>query len=147
METLVQCPKIPKGVSVEGKKDLSWGSQGTIDNFNTFTIKNEQSVNVSLSFCDHIDSLPCVDNVLIESLDTLVDPIDDRIDSSSKIDLCPPSIDNYSLNASSLFCNDCVDQHVSECSSLVKGPCDVVKKPQLSGTLMIMLINSLRLTL
>uniref|UniRef100_M1DZ96 Hypothetical repeat protein n=1 Tax=Solanum tuberosum TaxID=4113 RepID=M1DZ96_SOLTU len=29
--------------------------------------------------------MKCVDNVLVESVDTLVDPIDDRIDSSSKI--------------------------------------------------------------
>ncbi|KAH0643743.1 hypothetical protein KY290_033529 [Solanum tuberosum] len=48
------------------------------------------------------------------------DPIDDRIDYSSKIDLCPPSVDTYSLNASSLFCNDCVDQPVLVDHSLFK---------------------------
>uniref|UniRef100_M1D876 Uncharacterized protein n=1 Tax=Solanum tuberosum TaxID=4113 RepID=M1D876_SOLTU len=86
--------------------------EGTIANLNTFTITNAQSVNVSLSLCESIDSLPCVDNVLVENVDTLVDPIDDRIDSSRKIDLCPPSVDTYDMNASSLFCIDYVDQPV-----------------------------------
>ncbi|KAH0698644.1 hypothetical protein KY284_012859 [Solanum tuberosum] len=63
-----------------------------------------------------------------------VDPIDDRIDSSSKIDLCPPSVDTYALNANSLFCIDCVDQPVCKCSSLVEGPCNVIKEPQVGGT-------------
>uniref|UniRef100_M1DRF4 Uncharacterized protein n=1 Tax=Solanum tuberosum TaxID=4113 RepID=M1DRF4_SOLTU len=76
MDALMECSNI------QGKKDLSCGHQGTIANLNTFTIANEQSVNVSLSLCEPIDSLPCVDNVLVENVDTLVDPIDDRIDSS-----------------------------------------------------------------
>ncbi|KAH0709378.1 hypothetical protein KY284_010805 [Solanum tuberosum] len=63
-----------------------------------------------------------------------VDPIDDRIDSSSMIDLCPSNVDTYALNASSLFCNDFVDQSVCECSSLVEGSCSVIKEPQISGT-------------
>ncbi|KAH0705783.1 hypothetical protein KY285_010314 [Solanum tuberosum] len=63
-----------------------------------------------------------------------VDHIDDRIDSSSKIDLFPPSVDTYALNASSLFCNNCVDQPVCECSSLVDGSYNVIKKPQVGGT-------------
>jgi len=106
MDALMGCSNI------QGKEDLSCGRQGTIANLNTFTIANEQSVNVSLSLCEPIDSLPYIDNVLVESVDTLVDPIDDRIDSSSKIDLCPPSVDTYALNASSLFCIDCIDQPV-----------------------------------
>uniref|UniRef100_M1E0C1 Uncharacterized protein n=1 Tax=Solanum tuberosum TaxID=4113 RepID=M1E0C1_SOLTU len=89
--------------NVKFKDTISYTSHGTIANLNTFTIANEQSMNVSLSLCEPIDSLPCVDNVLVENVDTLVDPIDDRIDSSSKIDLCPPSVDTYALNASSLF--------------------------------------------
>ncbi|KAH0665206.1 hypothetical protein KY285_026412 [Solanum tuberosum] len=128
MDALRECPNI------QGKEDLSCGHQGTIAKLSTFTIANEQSVNVSLSLCEPIDSLLCVDNVLIESVDTLDDPIDDRIDSSSKIDLCPPSVETYALNASSLFCNDCVDQPVCECSSLVEGSCNVIKKPQFGGT-------------
>uniref|UniRef100_M1DX91 Uncharacterized protein n=1 Tax=Solanum tuberosum TaxID=4113 RepID=M1DX91_SOLTU len=63
-----------------------------------------------------------------------VDPIDDRIDSSSKIDLCPLSVDTYAFNAISLFCIDCVDQRVCKCSSLVEGPCNVIKEPQVDGT-------------
>uniref|UniRef100_M1DUX7 Histidine-rich glycoprotein n=1 Tax=Solanum tuberosum TaxID=4113 RepID=M1DUX7_SOLTU len=105
MDALMGCSNI------QGKEDLSCGRQGTIANLNTFTIANEQS-----------------------NVDTLVDPIDDRIDSSSKIDLCPLSVDTYALNASSLFCNDCVDQHVSECSSLVEGSFNVIKKTQFGGT-------------
>uniref|UniRef100_M1A7Z5 Uncharacterized protein n=1 Tax=Solanum tuberosum TaxID=4113 RepID=M1A7Z5_SOLTU len=128
MDALRECPNI------QGKEDLSCVRQSTIANLNTFTIANEQSVNVSLSLCEPIDSLPCVDNVLIENVDTLVDPIDDRIDSSSKIDLCPPSVDTYALNASSLFYIDCVDQPACDCSSLVEGPCNVIKEPQVSGT-------------
>ncbi|KAH0706072.1 hypothetical protein KY289_011148 [Solanum tuberosum] len=127
MDALVGCPNI------QGE-DLSCGRQGTIANLNTFNIANEQSVNVSLSLCEPIDSLPYIDNVLVESVDTLVDPIDHRIDSSSKIDLCPLSVDNYALNASLLFCNDCADQPVCECSSLVEGSCNVIKEPQVSGT-------------
>ncbi|KAH0698485.1 hypothetical protein KY284_012700 [Solanum tuberosum] len=134
MDTLMGCPNIPKRVSVKGKEDLSCGHQGTIGKLNTFSITNEQSVNVSLSLNEPIDSLPCIDNVLVENVDTLVDPIDDRIDSSSKIDLCPPSVDTRSLNASSLSCNDCVDQSVCEGSSLVEGPCNMIKEPQVSGT-------------
>uniref|UniRef100_M1D8P3 Uncharacterized protein n=1 Tax=Solanum tuberosum TaxID=4113 RepID=M1D8P3_SOLTU len=90
-------------------------------------------MNVSLSLSEPIDSLPYIDNVLVESVDKLVDPIDDQIDSSSKIDLCPPSLDTYALNASSVFCNDCVDQPVCECSSLVEGSCNVIKEPQFGG--------------
>uniref|UniRef100_M1DZJ0 Uncharacterized protein n=1 Tax=Solanum tuberosum TaxID=4113 RepID=M1DZJ0_SOLTU len=79
-------------------------------------------------------SIPCVDNALVESVDTLVNPIDDRIDSSSKINLCPPSIDICALNDSSLSGDNCVDQPVCECSSLVEGSCNVIKKPQFGGT-------------
>uniref|UniRef100_M1DD23 Uncharacterized protein n=1 Tax=Solanum tuberosum TaxID=4113 RepID=M1DD23_SOLTU len=128
MDALTGCSNI------QGKEDLSCGSQGTIANLNTLTIANEQSVNVSLSLCEPTNSSPCIDNVLVENVDTLVYPIDDRIDSSNKIDLCPPSVDTYALNASSLFCNDCVDQPVCECSSLVEGSCNVIKKPQFVGT-------------
>uniref|UniRef100_M1DXB0 Uncharacterized protein n=1 Tax=Solanum tuberosum TaxID=4113 RepID=M1DXB0_SOLTU len=128
MDALTGCSNI------QGKEDLSCGRQSTIANLNTFTIANEQSVNVNLSLCEPIDSLQCVDNVLVENVDTLVDPIDDRIDSSSKINLCPPSVDTYALNASSLFCIDWVDQPVCKCSSLVEGPCNVIKEAQVGGT-------------
>ncbi|KAH0776600.1 hypothetical protein KY290_008011 [Solanum tuberosum] len=62
------------------------------------------------------------------------DPIDDRIDSSSKIDLSPPSVNTYALKDSSLSCDSCVDQPTCECSSLVEGSCNVIKKPQFGGT-------------
>ncbi|KAH0725265.1 hypothetical protein KY284_001130 [Solanum tuberosum] len=128
MDALMGCSNI------QGEKDLSCGRQGTIAKLNIFSITNEQSVNVSLSLSEPIDSLPYIDIVFVESVDTLVDPIDDRTNSSSKIDLCLPSVDTYALNASSLFCNDCVDQPVCECSSLVEGSCNVINEPQISGT-------------
>ncbi|KAH0753222.1 hypothetical protein KY285_006370 [Solanum tuberosum] len=134
MDTFVGCPNIPTGVSFEGKEDLSSGNQGRIAKLNTFSITNEQSVNVNLSLSEPIDSVPYIDNVLVESVDTLVDPIDDRIDSSSKIDLCPPSVDTDALNASSLFCNECVDQPIYECNSLVEVSCNVITEPQFGGT-------------
>uniref|UniRef100_M1DHL1 Uncharacterized protein n=1 Tax=Solanum tuberosum TaxID=4113 RepID=M1DHL1_SOLTU len=120
--------------NIQGKEYPSCGRQGTIANLNTFTIANEQSVNVSLSLSETIDSLPYIDNVLVEYVDTLVDPIDDRIDSFSKIDLCPPSIDTYALKNSTLFGDNRVDQPACECSSLVDGPCNVIKEPQVTGT-------------
>uniref|UniRef100_M1D8F8 Uncharacterized protein n=1 Tax=Solanum tuberosum TaxID=4113 RepID=M1D8F8_SOLTU len=80
-----------------------------------------------------IVSLPCIDNVLVGSVDTLGDPIDDRVDSFSKIDLCPPSVDTCTLNASTLSCDNCDDQPACECGSLVEGPCNVIKEPQVSG--------------
>uniref|UniRef100_M1DH61 Uncharacterized protein n=1 Tax=Solanum tuberosum TaxID=4113 RepID=M1DH61_SOLTU len=116
MDALTGCSNI------QGKEDLSCGHQGTIAKLNTFATTNEQSVNVSLSLSKPIDSLPHINNVLVESEDTLVDPIDEPIDSSSKIYLCPPSVDIY---PSSLFSNDCVDQPVCECGSLVEGSCNV----------------------
>ncbi|KAH0638013.1 hypothetical protein KY289_037928 [Solanum tuberosum] len=99
MGTFVGCPDIPTRVSFEGKEDLSCGRPGTIAKFNTVTIADEQSVNVSLSICEPIVSLPCIDSVLVERVDTLVDTIDERID---------------------LY-------------SLVEGPCNVIKEPQVSG--------------
>lgn len=45
------------------------------------------SVSGSLSICESIVSLPLDDDVYVVSMDTLVDPIDDRIDSSCKINL------------------------------------------------------------
>ena len=50
------------------------------------------SVSSSLLIQESNNSLPLVDDVHIVSLDTLVDPIDDEIDSSCKINLCPPSV-------------------------------------------------------
>uniref|UniRef100_M1DNY6 Uncharacterized protein n=1 Tax=Solanum tuberosum TaxID=4113 RepID=M1DNY6_SOLTU len=127
-------PLTPKIVESYSKEDLSCGRQGTIAKFNTFTIANEQSVNDSLYLCEPIASLPYVDTVLVETVYALVDPVDDRIDSSSKIDLCPPSVDTYALKDSSLSFDSCVEKPSCECSSLVEGSCNVIKKPQFGGT-------------
>ena len=49
-------------------------------------------VSSSLLTYESNDSLSLVDDVHVVSVDTLVDPIDDQIDSSCKISLCPPSV-------------------------------------------------------
>ncbi|KAK4729766.1 hypothetical protein R3W88_022754 [Solanum pinnatisectum] len=134
MATLLGCPNIPKGVSFQGKEDLSCKRQGTIAKLNTFTIANEQSVSDSLYLCEPDASLPYVDNVHVESVDTLVDRIDDRIDSFSKIDLCPSSVDTRTLSDSSLSSDNCVDQFSCVFSSLIEGSCDVIKEPQFGDT-------------
>lgn len=130
MNTLLGCPNIQKRVSFQGKEDFSCKHQGTIAKLNTSTIASERSVSDSLSLCEPNVSLPCVDNVHVESVDTLVDTIDDRIDSSSKVDLCTPSVDTRALNDSSLSCDNCVDQFAFECDSLVEEACDVTNEPQ-----------------
>ena len=68
----------------------------------------------SLPICESIISLPLDDDVYVVSVDTLVDPIDDRIDSSCKIDLCPPSVETIMLNESTLSSEICVDQLMCE---------------------------------
>lgn len=56
--------------------------------------------------CDDLDdTLSHSDNVFVESFHTLVDPIDNRIDSSNKITLFPPSVDTCALNNSTLSCD------------------------------------------
>ena len=81
----------------QGKEDLSCGRQGIIPNLNTLPIENEKGVNVRLSLCEPIDSLPYIDNLFVESVDTLVDPIDNRSYSSSKINFFQPSVDTYAF--------------------------------------------------
>ena len=72
------------------------------------------SVSYSLPICESIVSLPLDDDVLIVSVDTLVDPIDDRIDSSCKIDLCAPSVETIVLNESTSSWEIYVDQLLCE---------------------------------
>ena len=62
-----------------------------------FVAGSQLSVSDSLFSCELNDSLPHSDIVFVESVHILVDPIDDRIDSSSKINLCPPSVDTCVL--------------------------------------------------
>lgn len=59
----------------QGKEDSSSELQGTIAKLSTFNISNERSVSDSLSICELNDSLPCVDNVYVERVGTLVDPV------------------------------------------------------------------------
>lgn len=73
------------------------------------------SVSNSLSLCEHSESLPCdvLDctlscdhNILVVSEQALVYPIDGKIESSSKGNLCPPSVSTCSLNEGTLSCDE-----------------------------------------
>ncbi|XP_059288898.1 uncharacterized protein LOC132042351, partial [Lycium ferocissimum] len=90
----------------QGKEDPLHENQGKITSPNTLTLLSDRNANlsmkVSLPCIEPSESLPCLDNVIVESVPTLVDPIDDRIDPSCKVDLCPPSVDTCALNDSAL---------------------------------------------
>ncbi|KAH0709420.1 hypothetical protein KY284_010847 [Solanum tuberosum] len=73
---------------------------------------SQLSISDNLISCELTDSFPHSDNVFVESVHTQVDPIDDQINSSSKINLCPPSVDTCALNASSLSSDIGVDKIV-----------------------------------
>lgn len=72
------------------------------------------------------DFLSCFYNMLVENVSRLVDPINDRSDSSSKINLCPRSVDIYDLNDSSLLSDIGIDQLPFPCGTLLEGSCDVL---------------------
>ncbi|KAF3676177.1 C2 domain-containing family protein [Capsicum annuum] len=63
-------------------------------------MKSPLSVSGSLSIYKSIVSLPLDDDAHFVSVDALVDPIDDRIDSSCKINLSPPSVEANVMNES-----------------------------------------------
>ncbi|KAF3617546.1 hypothetical protein FXO38_33923 [Capsicum annuum] len=90
------------------------------------------SVSISLLTYEYIDSLPLVYNVNVVQVDTLVDPMDDRIDSSSKIDLCPPSVEAFVLNESTSSYENCVDQLVCKTCPPLENMCDVINESQVS---------------
>lgn len=65
------------------------------------------NVSDSLSICEHNKSFSCDvldstllhdDNVLIVYEKKLIDPIDDQIESTNKVDLCSPSVGTCTLN-------------------------------------------------
>ncbi|PHU15064.1 hypothetical protein BC332_16269 [Capsicum chinense] len=96
-----------EGLSHRGKDEHTHERQGKITNFYTLVHVNDEhvtnkplSVSSSLPTYEYIDFLPLVDDVHVVRVDTLVDPIDDRIYSSSKIDLCPPRVEAIVLNES-----------------------------------------------
>ncbi|KAF3626532.1 hypothetical protein FXO37_30327 [Capsicum annuum] len=77
------------GPSQHGKGELTQELQGKIANSYTFVHMNDNcvassplSVSSRLLTCDSNDSLTFVNNVHVVSVDTLVDPIDDQIESS-----------------------------------------------------------------
>ena len=90
------------------------------------------SVSSSLLTCESNDSLPLVDDVHVVSVDTLVDPIDDQIDSSCKINLCPPSVEPNMLNESTSSCVNGVDQLMCENFTPLEDVCDVINRTQVS---------------
>ena len=65
-------------------------------------------------------------------MDTLVDPIDDRIDSSSKIDLCSPSVEAIVLNESTSSCENYIDQLMCKTFPPLEDMCDVINESQVS---------------
>ncbi|KAM3283896.1 hypothetical protein P3S67_022694 [Capsicum chacoense] len=90
------------------------------------------SVSSSLLTCEFNKSLLFVNDVHVMSVDTLVDPIDDQIDSSCKIDLCPPSVEAYILNESTSSCVIGVDQPSYENCPPLEYACDVINQNQVS---------------
>ncbi|KAF3659433.1 Ferredoxin [Capsicum annuum] len=100
------------GPSQHGKGEFTQELQGKIANSYTFVHVNDNCVassplseSSSLLTCESNDSFPLVDDVHVVSVDTLVDLIDDQIDSSCKINLCPPSVEAYMLNSEELACS------------------------------------------
>lgn len=65
-------------------------------------------------------------------MDTPVDPIDDQLDFSCKINLRPPNVDTCALNNNALSCDDCVNPLVCAFNQLSEDVCDVIKEPQIS---------------
>ena len=125
------------GPSHHDKEDCTQGLQGKIDNSYTFVHVNDNcvasspwSVSCSLPICESIVSLPLDDDVRFVSVDTLVDPIDDRIDSSCKIDLCPPSVETIVLNESTSSCEIYVDKLLCKNCSTLEDVCDMINESQ-----------------
>ncbi|KAM3306025.1 putative protein isoform X6 [Capsicum chacoense] len=125
------------GPSHHDKEESTQGLQGKLANSYTFVHVNDNcvassplSVSCSLPICECIISLPLEDDVHVVSVDTLVDPIDDRIDSSCKIDLCPPSVETIMLNESTLSSEICVDQLMCENYPPLEDVYDVINEPQ-----------------
>ncbi|KAF3662453.1 hypothetical protein FXO37_12442 [Capsicum annuum] len=81
------------------------------------------------------DSLPLVDDVPAESVEILVYPIDDLVDSSSKIYLSPPCVEANVMNNGTLSCEIYVDEIVCETSTPLKDDCDMINKPQIDPSL------------
>ena len=130
------------GPSHHDKEESTQGLQGKMANSYTFVHVNDNcvassplSVSCSLPICEFIVSLPLDDDVHVVSVDTLVDPIDDQIDSSCKINLCPPSVESYILKESISSCVIGVDQHICENCPPLEYVCDVINRTQVSEAL------------
>lgn len=69
------------------------------------------------------------DNVQLESVDTLVDPNDDQIDSSNKINLCSPSVEAIVTSDSTFYYECHEDQLVCKAIPTLGNACEVFKVP------------------
>ena len=125
------------GPSHHDKEESTQGLQGNMANSYTFVRLNDNceassplSVSCSLPIDGSIFSFPLNDDVSVVSVDTLVDPIDDRIKFSCKIDLCPPSVETIMLNESTLSSEICVDQLMCESYPPLEDVYDVTNEPQ-----------------
>ncbi|PHT49697.1 hypothetical protein CQW23_09444 [Capsicum baccatum] len=128
-----------EGPSHQGKDEHTNELQGKIANSYTFVHVNDDlvankplSVSSSLPTCEYIDSFPLVEYEHVVRVDTLVDPLDDRVDSSCKVDLCPPSVEAIVLKGSTLSCENCVDQLVCKTFPPLEVMCDVINESQVS---------------
>ena len=127
------------GPSQHSEGESTQELQGKIANSYTFVHVNDNcvasspvSVSSSLLTCEFNDSLPFVDDVHVVSVDTLVDPIDDQIDSSCKINLRPPSVEAYMLNGSTSSCVIGVDHPICGNCPPLDYVCDVINQTQVS---------------
>ncbi|KAF3656370.1 putative LRR receptor-like serine/threonine-protein kinase-like [Capsicum annuum] len=129
--------KLEIGPSYQGKDEHTNELQGKIATSNTFVHVNDDpvankplSVSSSLPTCEYIDSFPFMDDEHVVRVDTLVDPLDDRVDSSCKVDLCPPSVEAIVLKGSTSSCENCVDQLVCKTFPPLEVMCDVINESQ-----------------
>ena len=109
-------------VDSQSEDTSSYKLQG--NNANSYTSLNLEyhcvvssplSVSNSLCLCEHSDSssydvlditLLCDDIILLVSEQALSDPIDYRINSSSKVNSFPPSVGTCSMNEGTLSCDE-----------------------------------------
>lgn len=133
---IIDASKDCKGPSHQGKEKYSLEFQGKITNSYTFVHVNDNSVASSplsvssnLSICESHDSLPLGDDVPIESVETLIDSIDDLINSSSKINLGPFSIEANGINDGTLSCENYVDQFVGDTNTPLEDDYDEINEP------------------
>ncbi|KAH0693076.1 hypothetical protein KY285_020173 [Solanum tuberosum] len=123
----------PKELHNQGEDTSCYELQGNnVNSCTSLSLKlhcvasSQLSIGDSLISCELNDSLTHSDKVFVESVHTFVDPIDDRIDSSCKINLCPPSVDTCALSDITLSCSSfpCFDNLYIENVDTLVDPID-----------------------